>query len=347
VKLSAAMIVKNESRLLPQCLDSIKDYVDEIVVVDTGSTDNTMEIARSYGATIYEHPWQNDFSLHRNQSIGYATGDWFLIIDADEQFAPIQVSKEELKKRFEGLPENVYGLLVTLNSIDRNGHTTATSQSLRFFRNHIGVKYEGYIHNRVVLPEGGHGAPSDFVMYHYGYDLDEKTMEAKFERSSSLLYKRAKENPEDYTTYYFLCNLLASHEKWDEAIEYGARCIALLPPERYIDKKAPYVSLYHTVGMIYCARLNNAREALRWIANGLWLFPNNIDLNYDMLHIGVFLNKPGKRGNKELFKHMRQCGERYLKLYDLYTKQPHLAYCQAFLTMNAESKGRVEGWLKR
>ncbi|MEJ2052223.1 MAG: glycosyltransferase family 2 protein, partial [Calditrichota bacterium] len=78
--ISACMMVKNEEEMLPNCLESIKDVVDELIVVDTGSTDKTIEIAESYGAKIYHHPWENDFSKHRNQSISYATGDWFLII---------------------------------------------------------------------------------------------------------------------------------------------------------------------------------------------------------------------------------------------------------------------------
>ena len=84
VTISACMIVKNAEELLPQCLESVKDVVDEIIVVDTGSTDKSIEIAESYGAKMYHHPWENDFSKHRNQSIGYATGDWILWIDADE-----------------------------------------------------------------------------------------------------------------------------------------------------------------------------------------------------------------------------------------------------------------------
>ncbi len=83
--ISACMIVKNEEKLLPQCLESIKDFVDKIIIVDTGSTDRTIEIAKSYGAKIFHHPWENDFSKHRNQSISYATGDWIFVLDGDEE----------------------------------------------------------------------------------------------------------------------------------------------------------------------------------------------------------------------------------------------------------------------
>ncbi|RKX21112.1 MAG: glycosyltransferase, partial [Candidatus Zixiibacteriota bacterium] len=83
--ISACMIVKNEEELLPGCLDSIRDLVDEIIIVDTGSDDKTMEIARSYGAKIFEQPWEGNFSKHRNYSMEQATSDWILIIDADEK----------------------------------------------------------------------------------------------------------------------------------------------------------------------------------------------------------------------------------------------------------------------
>ena len=85
VTISACMMVKNEEAFLPRCLESIKDVVDEIIVVDTGSTDRTAEIAKSYGAKVYHHPWENNFSKHRNQSISYATGDWIFILDGDEE----------------------------------------------------------------------------------------------------------------------------------------------------------------------------------------------------------------------------------------------------------------------
>ena len=84
--ISACMIVKNEEEMLPNCLESIRSWVDEIIIVDTGSTDKTVEIAKSYGAKIYNQVWTKDFSFHRNYSISKATCDWVFIIDADEEF---------------------------------------------------------------------------------------------------------------------------------------------------------------------------------------------------------------------------------------------------------------------
>jgi len=82
--ISLCMIVRDEEEHLEKCLESVNDAVDEIIVVDTGSRDKTVSIARSFGAGIFFHEWENDFSVPRNISLEHATGDWILILDADE-----------------------------------------------------------------------------------------------------------------------------------------------------------------------------------------------------------------------------------------------------------------------
>ena len=81
--ISLCMIVKNEARRLRQCLESAKPFVDQMIVVDTGSDDNSIQIARDAGAEVYQHPWEGHFSKARNQSLSYARGDWILILDGD------------------------------------------------------------------------------------------------------------------------------------------------------------------------------------------------------------------------------------------------------------------------
>src|SRR5579883_1951392 len=90
--LSAAIIVKNEERHLPECLSSLAGLVDEIVIVDTGSTDRTREIAASAGARIFDFPWMGDFSAARNHALNQVRGDWTLYIDADERVRPESIA---------------------------------------------------------------------------------------------------------------------------------------------------------------------------------------------------------------------------------------------------------------
>jgi len=105
VTLSICMMVKNEADNLRRCLPSLKGIADELIVIDTGSTDDTMKIAESAGAKVFEHPWENDFSKHRNQSVSYATGDWVFIIDADEElFLEDATSPDVLKTWLNQLP---------------------------------------------------------------------------------------------------------------------------------------------------------------------------------------------------------------------------------------------------
>lgn len=87
--LSICMMVKNEERNLKRCLDGLKPLMrnleSELIIVDTGSTDHTVDIAKTYTERVYLHPWNNHFSEMRNITISYATGEWILVIDADEE----------------------------------------------------------------------------------------------------------------------------------------------------------------------------------------------------------------------------------------------------------------------
>lgn len=93
------MIVKNEEKYLFQCLDSVKDIVDEIIIVDTGSTDKTVEIAKKFGAEIHYFMWNNSFSDARNESLKYATKDWIFIMDGDDEFS--KDDKEKIQRACE------------------------------------------------------------------------------------------------------------------------------------------------------------------------------------------------------------------------------------------------------
>jgi glycosyltransferase involved in cell wall biosynthesis len=94
-RLSVCLIVKNEEKFLGQCLKSVRDLASQIVVVDTGSTDRTVEIAKEYGAEVYSFAWCDDFSAARNAALEHATGDWVLVLDADEELSA--EGREKLK----------------------------------------------------------------------------------------------------------------------------------------------------------------------------------------------------------------------------------------------------------
>ena len=87
-RLSACLIVRDEQEMLPGCIASIRDVVDEVVVADTGSRDATVRLAEEAGAVVIHHAWRDDFSAARNAALDASTGDWALVLDADERLVP-------------------------------------------------------------------------------------------------------------------------------------------------------------------------------------------------------------------------------------------------------------------
>ncbi len=140
MKISLCMIVKNEETTLPRCLGSVKGFVDEIVVLDTGSTDKTPQIAEQFGAKVYYFTWNNNFSSARNQALKYVTGDWILVLDADEtlrsEIIPLLKSvmcKEEY---------------LVINLVRQEVGSTQSPYSLvsRLFRNHPNIYFDRPYH---------------------------------------------------------------------------------------------------------------------------------------------------------------------------------------------------------
>lgn len=173
MKISACVITKNEEKNIQQWLSCMKDITDEMIVVDTGSGDRTVEIAKAGGARVYHFEWRNDFSAAKNYALDRATGDWIFFLDADEYFS------ESTRKRIRSLLERAHGnhRIIGINStlynidVDRNNEINSTAIQQRIFRRNKNLRYAGRIHEYIVY----HGkkamdfAMSDIVIYHTGY----------------------------------------------------------------------------------------------------------------------------------------------------------------------------------
>jgi tetratricopeptide (TPR) repeat protein len=221
--ISVCMMVKNEEKNLPRALDSLKDWVDEIIVVDTGSTDRTIEIAESYGAKIYHHPWENDFSKHRNQSISYATGDWLLIIDADEELD--QETAPQLRQLANGPQEVHCYLFELLNDVAAGGKTFVLHP--RMFRNRVGFHYEGIVHNRPIVL--GQVVRTGVRLIHYGYNETPEVMEAKHQRRTTMIRNWIEKEPDNFLAHSYLAHaLLSKPESLSEAVEEALEALRLL-----------------------------------------------------------------------------------------------------------------------
>ena len=193
------MIVKNEERFLEQCLRSVVDVVDEIIIVDTGSTDRTIEIARSFGATVIEREWRNDFAWARNQSIEPATRRWILFLDADEELMP--ESKSALLA-LKDVPAHHHALFVRcFNESDDYRGTGAMSHSLvRIFPNDERIRFRGLIHEFPTLDNNAGGLPttnSPIAIVHHGYLKDVVAERNKAARNLEIVRAATEQDPTD------------------------------------------------------------------------------------------------------------------------------------------------------
>ncbi|MBN1832749.1 MAG: glycosyltransferase [Deltaproteobacteria bacterium] len=215
------MIVRNEERYLADCLESVNDFVDEMIIVDTGSTDRTVEIAQIFGARVYHHLWENDFSKHRNQSIGYAKGDWILWMDADEQLEPD--GGKVLRKAIANTDAD--SLMVTMVCYFENRTRQSWNNSIKLFRNGLGIHFEGFVHNRVVGCKSTGFCP--VKIYHFGYDIDQTSVRKKFQRTGSLLRKAIHEDPLNFKHHHDLAVAFSSVHRFREAVYEGLTAIRL------------------------------------------------------------------------------------------------------------------------
>ena len=165
------MIVKNEESYLCDCLKSVVDLVDEIVVVDTGSDDGTLEILRDFDIEAHRFPWANNFAAARNEALKHASCDWIFQIDADERLLP--ESRDELKTALKNKKVTSISVLIDSPKSDGKGHI---SRAHRLFRNVPGISYSGRIHEQIspsVAKLNGHEGESNIRLQHLGYCKEE------------------------------------------------------------------------------------------------------------------------------------------------------------------------------
>ena len=196
--LSVCLITKDEERFLAQCLKSVRDVARQIIVVDTGSTDRTVEIATELGAEIHRVAWTEDFSAARNAALEYATGDWVLILDADEELMP--ESLETLLREM----RDTSAIAFRLPIFDAGKEAHGCNYVPRLFRNAPGIHFVGRIHEQAFSSVealrksfGMANKIGSVKLKHHGYDKAVKKSRDKITRNLRLLDRALRETPED------------------------------------------------------------------------------------------------------------------------------------------------------
>ena len=216
--LAVCMIARNEGDRLSAAIESVRKVADQVIVVDTGSTDNTVECARALGARVIKHTWQDDFADARNRSLREAQCDWILCLDADECLAP--ESEAALGKALSG---EAGGYMVRIESrVDSNAGKIFVNFFPRLFRNLEGIRFEGKVHEQVTPSIRRMGLEieiSDIVIKHTGYALSGSGLRAKARRNADLLLKEAEERPGDALVLFHLGEAYSMLEQYDDAVE--------------------------------------------------------------------------------------------------------------------------------
>lgn len=181
-KLALVMIARDEERTIARCLTSVAPYVDQMLVLDTGSCDRTVDIARAFGADVHHMPWPNDFAVARNRALDLADADWNLVLDADEW---LLAGGEGLRG---SLPDRQTAGVVRVDSF--TGDAAAATASSDWITRLLprGVRYEGAIHEQPVL--AGARLRLSVIVGHDGYRPE--AMQAKQGRNRALLQAALK-----------------------------------------------------------------------------------------------------------------------------------------------------------
>ncbi|CAN5454627.1 hypothetical protein BH11PSE5_BH11PSE5_20330 [soil metagenome] len=226
-QIAATLIVRNEARCIVRCLESVRPWVDRIVVLDTGSTDETMNLAKSCGADVHRIEWPDDFSIARNHVLDIADADWNLVIDADEW---IVTGGDKLREWCAGNPQLGAVCIHSQFEMPGGGNSDVAPSSSRSWITRLlprGARFQGRIHEQVQSPLPRRRL--ELHLEHDGYLTAQ--MANKQERNRELLLLDLKENPDDPYTLYQLGKEAEIRDDFLQASNYYTRSMTRTPQD--------------------------------------------------------------------------------------------------------------------
>lgn len=218
--ISAVLIVRNEERHLERCLLSLFGAVDEIVVVDTGSDDNTERIARSYGARIGHFPWMDDFSAARNSALNLAQGDYALSIDADEWIENGEEANSILHRFVQSHGPETVGTVEIVSAMGTESERQEVVDHTERFFHRVSCRFEGAIHEQIILIDGSkQTASTGLRLGHSGYAQSTNAPDHKALRNMKILRQEVERRPGDEYCWYQLGKAHFSIKDYGPAID--------------------------------------------------------------------------------------------------------------------------------
>lgn len=224
---SLCMITKNEEKVLDRCLSSINEYVDEIIIIDTGSTDSTKQIAKKYTDLVFDFEWINDFSAARNEGVKRATGTWILILDADEYFAEHEGQKlRDFLSTQTPAHNRVYSLsIINFLGDSSSGGSILESNADRIFPNGYNIQFYRAIHEQLYSQTKDvtlHSIRTPVAIYHTGYTEEAKAEKDKLNRNKEIFMNFKGKSLSDYDCFT-LGNELSADNDLERAHYYYHR----------------------------------------------------------------------------------------------------------------------------
>ncbi len=274
-RLSLCMLVRDEEGDLPRALGSVQGLVDEIIVVDTGSVDHSRQIARSFGAKVYNHAWQDDFSAPKNLALQKARGKWVLILDADEELMP--EDREKIRQAVES-PGKAEGFL--LGVVNYTGEAPGVQYeltlNLRLFRNRPGCRFTRPVHEQLsgLGPGAELASRPDIRILHYGYLEPYLVRKRKRERNFLLLQRRLEQGQADAFDYFNLGVEYNRQNLWQEALRALELARKLEPGEPM------WLSACRRLQIQCLLQLQAWDEALQAAEESLEVYPDYADMVY-------------------------------------------------------------------
>lgn len=261
--------------MLPRCLESVRGAVDEIIVVDTGSSDRSVAIAREYGASVVEFEWCDDFAAARNAGLERASGDWILFLDADEALEA--TAREQIRSWTE--VSGCDGLFLNIHNYTGSGQQGATvNPVLRLFRNHPEHRFKGRIHEQIAAaicernPEAAFHI-TDMVIHHYGYQTVVVERKDKVNRNVRLLQQAVVEEPNQPFHHYNLGVEYLRVGEAEQALDSFGKARKMIDPA-----VTSYAHLLLKYEVRCLEHLQRWQDALERVDAALELFPEYTDL---------------------------------------------------------------------
>ncbi|WP_019851158.1 glycosyltransferase family 2 protein [Desulfitobacterium sp. PCE1] len=324
MRLSACMIAKDEEKNIARCIESYRDVVDEIVVVDTGSTDKTIEIAEALGAKVYHYQWNNHFADAKNYALDRAKGDWIIFLDADEYF--VKDTALNIIPLIRRLPSQYKAIACKMKNIDyTNGKLLDEITHIRIFRRDRNIRYKNSIHeclfykvkNKTI--EAFLADEKELLIHHEGYSLSDRGKKSK--RNLELLLQQLDKALEGPSIYHYISDCYFGMEDWEQSIKYakmfidsGARLVGynVKPRQNIIDSML----------RLKC----NADDILKEIYVGINEFPHHPSFHFYLANMLYDLKKYDEAYKKYEKTLQLQKDYRDIEINSIMPNLPHIYY---------------------